>query len=83
MSLTTIDGTSVTHLEESFALLCLIGWQLAEDAHLLDERSQLFEGEIGPLAGDQGDRSWHGGGSEGEERRRVCGVEKERPGEGK
>ena len=29
-------------------------------AHLFDERGQRGEGEVGPLAGEQGDWTWHG-----------------------
>jgi hypothetical protein len=29
-------------------------------AHLLDERGEFFEGEVGPLAGEQGDGTGHG-----------------------
>ncbi len=40
-------------------------------AHFFRERGQFFEGEIGPLAGEQGDGAWHGfGGVADEERRR-------------
>ena len=28
-------------------------------AHLFDERGEFFEGQIGPLAGEQGDGTWH------------------------
>src|SRR5690606_27305104 len=35
-------------------------------AHLLDERCELFQGKVGPLAGEQGDGTRHGERSEGD-----------------
>ena len=29
-------------------------------AHFLDQRREFFEGKVGPLAGEQGDRAGHG-----------------------
>ena len=28
-------------------------------AHFFDERGEFFEGQVGPLAGEQGDGTWH------------------------
>src|SRR5688500_12606818 len=42
-------------------------------AHLLDERGERFEGKVGPLAGEQGDRTGHGEENEGDWFRRARG----------